>query len=86
MAAIRRLAANVDPKVSVFEEQKSLVERTAPNVPATENWASPPIYATASVETDAEAEARVNAERQANIDEILAFFGPKSREAIGCTR
>lgn len=82
MKAIRQLGAGIDHTASVFEDQKGMVERIGPDVPAPETWATQPIYANQQIKTDAEREAEEDERRRADINEFLAMFrGAKGGEA-----
>ena len=82
--AVARLAAQVDPAESTFENQKAAVERIAPNTPAPAIWTHA-IDKTA-INSTAERDAKSEAAQAALLEFMFPSKDMKSREANGGNR
>lgn len=82
--AVARLAAQVDPTESTFENQKAAVERIAPNAPAPAIWTRA-IDKTA-MKSPAELEDEEDARNRAFLEDYLAFDAGQKRGANGTNR
>ena len=82
--AVARLATNVGPPGSTFENQKAAVERIAPNAPAPAIW--PRAIDKTAKQLPAELEAEGDARNRAILEDHLAVEAGQKRRANGGNR